>query len=308
MKENERDANGHALLGDWYFSRAESDAALDEWNRARTNNPSLPIVDASVGLALLRTKGNFGGALQAFEQGISNDPRNITNYEGAVAATTLLGKAPAERVKILERYPDLDAMPTDLVYELAFSRAEAGDYGGATKMFANRFFGREEGGTNVREVWIEVELAQALGLSRSGHCDGAMQIVRSLGKPVGGLAFTENGLKSILQSARSNYLLGELLSSCGQKTEAEERYERASRSTELSEIVWAWAAARKQTGYDPEAWRNRLDRRSLRPRREFGRVPLKAGGLTTRQLYRLHWGKWNKARIPCDQPFCFRKV
>jgi hypothetical protein len=45
---------------------------------------------------------------------------------------------------------------------------------------------------------------------------------------------------------------------CGQKNEAGERYERASRSTEMSEIVWAWAAAKKHGGYDAEMWRARL--------------------------------------------------
>jgi Flp pilus assembly protein TadD len=258
LNKNENDASARALLGDWYFARGEADLALDEWTRARANNPALPIVAASVGLGLLRVKGNFDGALEAFEQGIKNDPRNITNYEGAVAATTLLGKPATERVKILEGYPDFDAMPTNLVFELALSRAEAGDYGGATKMFNERFFGREEGGTNVRAVWIEAKLSQGLGLSRSGQCEDALQIVRSLGKPVAGLAFTENGIEPILESARTNYLLGELLSTCGQKTEADQRYEKASRSSELSEIVWAWAAARKRAGYDAEIWRARL--------------------------------------------------
>jgi tetratricopeptide (TPR) repeat protein len=161
-------------------------------------------------------------------------------------------------VQVLERYPDFDAMPTNLVFELALSRAEAGDYGGATKMFNNRFFGREEGGTNVREVWIEVKLSQALGLGRAGKCEEALEIVRTLGKPVAGLVFTENGLEAILQSARANYLLGELFSSCGQQPEAEHYYERASRSTELSEIVWAWTSARKHVGYDAEMWHGRL--------------------------------------------------
>jgi predicted negative regulator of RcsB-dependent stress response len=53
--------------------------------------------------------------------------------------------------------------------------------------------------------------------------------------------------------------VGEVLSACGQKIGAEQRYEKASQSTELSEIVWAWAAARKRTGYDAEKWRGQLE-------------------------------------------------
>src|SRR6266581_507846 len=166
LRQNENDASAHFLLGTWYFARGETDIALEVWRRAKANHPSLPVLDANIGLALLHVKGKYDVALQAFEEGIKNDPRNATNYSGAIAAATLLKKPPTERVKILERYPDLSSMPTALVEELALSRAEAGNYPGAVELFKNRFFGREEGGTNVRQVWIEVKLAEALHLGR----------------------------------------------------------------------------------------------------------------------------------------------
>ena len=258
LRQNESNASAHALLGDWYFARGEADRALEEWKRARAYNPRLPALDASIGLAELKVKANFDGALDVFEEGIKNDPRNIANYSGAIAATALLRKPPADRVNILERYPDLNTMPTALVYELALSRAEAGDYRGAINLFRNRFFGREEGGTNVRQVWIEVRVTQAVGLGRAGHCDEALAVVKGIGSPVPGLAFTENGLQGILESARTNYLLGELSASCGEKTDADRRYQAASQATEASQVVWAWAAARKRAGYDPAQWRVRL--------------------------------------------------
>jgi tetratricopeptide (TPR) repeat protein len=237
--------------------------ALKEWDLARAWNPSLPVLDASQGLALLYVKGNVTGALEIFEEGIKNDPLNITNYAGAVAASSLLGKSAEERMKTLERYPKLDTMPIILVYELALSRAETGDYDGATRLFQNRFFGREEGGTNVRQVWVEVKLAQATGLGRAGRCQDALADANGLGSPVKGLAFTEDGLKEIVESARTNYLLGDLSAFCGQKAESEKRYRIASQSVEISQpeasqIVWKWAAARKRTGYDPALWHGRL--------------------------------------------------
>jgi tetratricopeptide (TPR) repeat protein len=263
VRNNENDATAHFLLGEWYFSRGESEPALKEWEHARTLNLSLPVLDASLGLALLYVKGNFDEALQIFEEGIKTDLLNITNYSGAVVASSLLGQPPAERVKILERYPNLGTMPTALVYELALSRAEDGDYDGATQLFQSRFFGREEGGTNVRQVWVEVKLAQALGLGRAGRCQDALVVVDSLGSPVAGLAFTEDGLKEIVESARTNYLLGDSFAACGQKAEAEKRYQLAAQSPEnsqheASQLVWKWAVARKLAGYDPTLWHERL--------------------------------------------------
>jgi tetratricopeptide (TPR) repeat protein len=263
LRSNENDATAHFLLGEWYFSRGESEPALKEWGPARALNSHLPVLDASLGLALLYMKGNIAGALEIFEEGIKNDPLNITNYSGAVAASSLLRKSAAERVKTLERYPHLGTMPTMLVYELGLSRAEAGDYDGATRLFQNRFFGREEGGTNVRQVWVEVKLTQALGLGRAGRCQDALAVAKGLRSPVVGLAFTEDGLKEVVESPRSNYLFAEVFEVCGQKAEAEKRYQLASQSPKnsqsvVSQIVWKWAAARKQTGYDPDLWHERL--------------------------------------------------
>src|SRR6266513_265528 len=240
IRTNEKDAPAHYLLGTWYFAREKTEEALSEWQQARKLNPRIPVLEASLGLALLHVKRDFAGALNVFEEGIKNDPSNIVNYSGAVAAMTLLAKPAAERVKTLELYPDLDRMPTSLVYELALNRAEEGNYSGAIELFRNRFFGSEEGGTNVRQVWVEVKLQEALGLGRSGHCEDALAAARALGSPVPGLSFTQDGLQPLLNSARTNYLLGELSSACGQREEAERRYRLSAQATDASDAVWAW--------------------------------------------------------------------
>src|SRR5437660_10284594 len=97
---------------------------------------------------------------------------------------TLLGKSATERVKILERYPDLSRMSTSLVYELALNRAEEGNYQAAMDLFKNRYFGREEGGTNVRQVWVEVNLHRALALAQTNRCEDAIAVEKSLGSTV----------------------------------------------------------------------------------------------------------------------------
>ena len=260
IRTGERDATAHYLLGTWYFARQKTDEALSEWQQARKFNPQIPVLEASLGLALLHGRRDFAGALNAFEEGIKNDPSNVVNYTGSLAAMTLLAKPAAERVKTLERFPDLDRMPTGLVYELALNRAEAGNYAGAMDLFRNRFFGSEEGGTNVRQVWMEVKVQQAVGLARTGHCEDALAAARSLGSAVPGLAFTEDGLPPMLNSARTNYLLGEVSSACGQKEQADRRYRLSSEAAGAADAVWAWASARKLSGYDPAPWQERLSK------------------------------------------------
>jgi tetratricopeptide (TPR) repeat protein len=258
IRTNENDATAHYLLGTWYFARERTEEAISEWQKARKLDPQIPVLEASLGLALLHVKMDFPGALSVFAEGIKNDPANSVNYSGSVSAMAVLGKPAAERVKALELYPDLNRMPTSLVYELALNRTEEGNYKGATDLFQNRFFGGEEGGTNVREVWIEVKLQEAIGLARTGHCEEALATAKTLGSPVPGLAFTQDGLKPLLNSARTNYLLGEVSSTCGQKEEADHRYRLSAQATDTADVVWAWASTKKLGSYDSGVWRERL--------------------------------------------------
>jgi tetratricopeptide (TPR) repeat protein len=253
------DATAHALLGSWYFARSKTQEALREWNTTRQLNPRIPALHANIGLALLHEVHDFDGALNAFEDGIKNDPKNVVNYFGAAAAMAILGKSASDRMKSLERYPDLKQMPTPMVYELALTRAEAGKYEGAIALFHDRFFGREEGGTNVRQVWIEVKLQQALSLAKSGRCGDALAAAKTFGSPVAGLDFTRDGLEPFLKSARTKYLLAEVYASCGRKVEANAKFDDVSKATEISDLFWAWSAAKRRDGYDPAKWTGRLN-------------------------------------------------
>ena len=101
-------------------------------------------------------------------------------------------------------------------------------------------------------------MQQAAGLARTGHCEDALAAARALGSPVPGLSFTQDGLQPMLNSTRTNYLLGELSSACGQKEEADRRYRLSSQAIDASDAVWAWASAKKLSSYDPAQWQKRL--------------------------------------------------
>ena len=110
----------------------------------------------------------------------------------------------------------------------------------------------------MRSVWIEVKLAEASTLLRAGRCKEALGIANHLEAPVAGMAFTENGLKEIAESPRTNYLLAEVDATCGQESDADRRYEATSHATDPARIIWAMSAARKRSGYDAEIWRGKL--------------------------------------------------
>ena len=259
LRSNPNDATAHYLLGTFFFSRAMTLAALREWNAARDLHAQIPALNASLGWALLHESHDTEKALSVFEDGIANDPKNSVNYSGAITALAILGKLAAQRVQILERYPDPKSMPPALVYELALNKAEAGDFAGATALFHDRFFGREEGGTNVRQVWIAVKLEQIQSLAKSGNCKDALAEANAISHPVNDLDFTKDGLDPFLNSARTKYFLAEAYNSCGEKSKAEAIFNQVSAETEPSNLVWAARSAKHLPDYNSTNWTDRLN-------------------------------------------------
>ena len=252
------DATAHYLLGTFYFARGMTDPALTEWAEARKSGPELPVLSASTGLALLHVKNEPERALAAFRDGLRSDPTNIAIYLGIDQALSLLNRPASERVEALEKYPNLDTAPPGLIFELILNLAEAGAFERATNLFHNRFFAREEGGTNVRQVWIEVQMQHALASAKSKRCDDALSIAQHLGAEVPGLAFTRDGLEPFLHSARANYLLGSAYATCGKSEEAKNSFTLAASVSAPDQIHWAWLAAQKMPSFDPAQWQSRL--------------------------------------------------
>ena len=187
LAANPNDANANYLLGTLEFSVGMTDTGLEKWKHAQELRPQIPALDSDIGLALLQIKGDTEGALAAFKRGVADDPNNLDNYFGLDRTLSMLNHPAKERVEALSRYPDLKNMPTDLFYEYDLSLAEAGDFERAEALFHNRFFLRAEGGTNVRQVWVEVRLQHAIALAKGGHCDKALAMASQLGAAVPGL-------------------------------------------------------------------------------------------------------------------------
>lgn len=266
LQANPSDATAHHLLGTFYFSRGLTDDALNEWAEARKSGSGIKVLNASTGLALLHIKNDPESALSAFRDGLQSDPANIANYMGSDQALSLLNRPAREQVEVLKKYPQMDAAPPTLIFELILNLAEAGDFEAATNLFHNRFFAREEGGTNVRQVWIEVQLEHLLALAKDegknknndGLCSEALKIASNLGSSVPGLKFTDDGLQPILQSARTNYLLATAYAACAKPEEAKAKFQIAAAATTPDQIRWARLAAQELPGFNASQWQERL--------------------------------------------------
>ncbi len=195
------DASAHFLLGSLYLSGGMVAPAMREWETTRQLNPRVPTLHRNMGYAVLRSGGPAAEAVALFEEGTKYDPANVGLYFGLDEAMRQDGRPAGARADALLAFPDRAAMPAALVYVLAGDLADAGRFDEADAQFRGRFFPREEGGVNVRQVYLQVRLARAAALAASGDCAGARAVVDRLAQPVAGLEFTRDGLEPFLVRA-----------------------------------------------------------------------------------------------------------
>jgi hypothetical protein len=150
-------------------------------------------------------------------------------------------------------------MPTSLVYELILNLAENGEFEKANALFHNRFFQREEGGTNVRQVWLEVQVQQALARAQHDQCSEAVKIVDHLGDPVPDLAFTHDGLDLFLRSARMSFLKGKVYKTCNLVEKADANFKSAAEKSTFADAVWAWTASQQLPNFDASSAKQKLE-------------------------------------------------
>ena len=212
----------------------------------------------SLGRALLHEEDDPGKALSVFQEGLRADPANIELYTGMDQALSILQRTPQERVAALERYPDHAHIPSNLVYELILNLVEAGEFEKAEALFHNRFFPREEGGINVRQVWLELEVQRATSFARMGRCAEALGLADHLAEPIPELPFTNDGLEPFVRSARFSYLIGHVYKVCGLHEKGRASLERSAQQSDLENAVWSWKASRELPNFDESAAKQKL--------------------------------------------------
>ena len=258
LEVNPSDATAHFLLGSLFLSGGRTDDALAEWEKARALDPKIPVLHRNIGLTLLYSRRDGAqDALRAFEEGMSADPTNVELYQGADQALSLLGRGADERIAALKRYPGSE-LPSTLVYKLSLGLAEAHRFAEAEALFPGRFFPREAFGTNVRQVYLEVKLREAMAVAKAGHKAKAQALAASLGQPVTGLDFTKDGMKPFVAAPRFQYYLGELQAALGNDAAAREHWKRATAGRDLRQAAFAYRAAQRLGEATDADWRPRL--------------------------------------------------
>jgi tetratricopeptide (TPR) repeat protein len=229
IKANPSDGIAQFLLGSLYLSSGLAQPAIESWQRVRQVRPQTPVLHRNLGLALLQ-RSDYAEARTVLQEGVAVDGENVDVYLALDAALSAIGASARERASALARYPAPDnARPASLVFKAALALAEAGDATAAERLFFDRFFPREEGGTNVRTMYAQVRLTSARVAADEGRCDTARQILDSLSTERSGLTFTNNGLTDVIATPTLSLQAASIESACGRPAEARARWERLAR-------------------------------------------------------------------------------
>jgi len=250
-----KDAASHYLLGTLLFSKGLHDEGIAEWMVAKRLQPGMTVLDADLGKAQLQLKGDVAEALVSFRAGIENDATNADNYAGVDEAMSLSGTPAKERAEALGRYPGVSessapmSMPANLVYQLALTRAEAGDYAHALALFKGRFFPSEEGGVKAEQVLFEIELMQVEAEAAAGRCEGVGKFIAA---PQPGLAVNDAVARAYVREANA-------AKGCGLTQESERLMKAAAASEVVADRAWTAKAQRALGGYDAAAEQKKLE-------------------------------------------------
>lgn len=232
LRANPDDTTARFLLGSLYASSGLSTEAIAEWQRVRQQHAAIPTLHRNLGLALLHAGSDRADARAVLEEGLTADPENVELYmtlDGVLSAANAPAK---DRVAALRRYPRPEQMPATIVYRLALALAESGDAASAERLFHDRFFPNEEGGTSVRAVYTQVRLASASAAADAGNCSGARTILDAMPQEQAGLPFTAGGLADVLQGPPMARQVAALDAACGRDDAARATWQRLARAIE----------------------------------------------------------------------------
>ena len=214
VEVNREDATARFLLGSLYLSGGIIQQAMEQWETVRRIQPDIPTLHRDMGYTVLRSGGPPERAIELFREGAKYDSGNADVFLGLEEAMEKAGRPISERIEALLGFADTQSAPTAFVFKLAQLLSEIGEFDEAEELLANRFFVKEEGGVDVRQVYVTVKLRRAKTMAMEGKCDSALNIVRQLGESVPEFSFTASGMGPHVNSESAKKIIEEIERMC----------------------------------------------------------------------------------------------
>jgi len=224
-KANPKDGRSLYYLGNLLYDKKQYERAIEAWEAATQLEPGLAIPWRNLGIAYYNKRGDKQAAKACYEKAYAANP-----LDGRLLLETnhlwqRLGISPAERLALMEKYPDLVKERDDLLVSIIALYNHTGQPEKALELLLNHQFSPWEGGEgriSGQYVAAHVSLGQfALEKGRTQealeHFETAMQVPKNLGE---GGAFM-GGLDPL-----AYYYAARTYEALGRMEEARKNYQR----------------------------------------------------------------------------------
>ena len=216
----------HYYLGCLYYDKRQYIEAMRHWKRAAALRPDFPTVWRNLALAYFNKQRDGQTAVEYMEKAFSlntSDARILMELDQLYKR---LGRDHADRLRLLQKYPDLVAGRDDLILEEATLLNQCGRYEEAMKMIdAHKFHPWEGGEGKVSGQYQLCRLELAKAALSEGQPDKAIALL------VECLVYPHNLGEGKLYGAQENdfyYFLGCAYADKGLQDKARECWEKAT--------------------------------------------------------------------------------
>ena len=185
LKVNPKDAFANHYLGNLYYDKRQYDLAMSHWHRSAELNPEFPTVWRNLALGTFNKEHDEARAVEMMEKAFELDPTDSRILMELDQLYKRIQRPHAERLELLQKYPELIAERDDLVLEEITLLNQLGRYEEAkTKLDAHIFHPWEggEGKVPSQYQFARVELAKA-ALADKRYADAARLLEECLEYP-----------------------------------------------------------------------------------------------------------------------------
>ena len=225
-KHNPQDALAPYLLGNFWYDKRQYDKAIDCWEQSARLDATFPTVFRNLSLAYYNKKKDEESSLTCMEKAFALDPTDARVLMELDQLYKVTGLSPAERLRTLEKYPDLVDSRDDLYLERLTLYNQLGQYEEARALIGARRFHPWEGGEGKvvgQYLLCHIELArQAM---EKGDWNKAFDLLGA------GETYPENLGEGKLYGTQENdrhYLLGCVYEALGEQNKALEYFRSAT--------------------------------------------------------------------------------
>lgn len=173
---NPRDARAPYYLGNLLYDRRRHREAIRCWEKAAKIDVHFSIVWRNLGIGYFNICANAAAAQRAYDKAVRANPGDGRLLYERDQLWKRLGKNPAQRLRELERRPDLVRQRDDLSIELCALYNQVGRHDEALKLVSSRSFQPWEGGEGgPLGQWVRSHLALGRAAFKQNDFAGARE-------------------------------------------------------------------------------------------------------------------------------------